>query len=112
MQSEKIPAPYGLKLDGTPRKSRAGRKPGKQLVPDIDLANTTVREIFFEAFNRLGGLEGLVKWGRKDPKGFYTLFKAMGPRSSASAGPAGPGRPLAGGPRREQEVDIDFGEAE
>lgn len=74
-------APFGYTADGVIKLNK-GAKKKEYVVPAVDLENTSVREVVFAAFNELGGLKGLVKWGRRDPKAFYTLFKSMGPAAT------------------------------
>lgn len=101
------------------RKSRKkGRPKGSRSKKNIlldqlgaDLENGSVREIMFGAFDCLGGLKGLVEWGKKHPKDFYSLWARMGPRAYNN-----PGRKVAE-PRRDApeepgDVEIeDFGGA-
>jgi hypothetical protein len=63
----------------------------EKLTPTLELAQSGVREIIFAAFNELGGLDGLVKWGRKNPEKFYQLWVRCGPRFE----PGKPGQPSA-----------------
>lgn len=66
--------------------------PADDLVPAVDLDATSIREVVFLAFNQLGGLAGLVRWGRAEPEKFYRLWASMGPRSRG-------GRPVREGQR-------------
>src|SRR5690242_6645148 len=82
---------------GRPRGSKTRRK----LPP-----NSTVKEILTEAFEQLGGLDGLIDWGTRNRDAFYRLFAQAGPKER-------PGRPMKGGgptPRNGIAVSVkDFG---
>lgn len=47
--------------------------PADNLDDDLDSA----RDLIVEAFQRLGGLDALVRWGKKQPAQFYRLWAQM-----------------------------------
>lgn len=50
---------------------------------------TTLKQAFLQAFEQLGGVDGLVNWAKKDEsyqRTFYTLTAKMLPREIAIAG--------------------------
>ena len=49
----------------------------------------SIRWGFVEAYRQLGGVDGLVKWGREKPDLFYPLLKALLPHELAESGLAG-----------------------
>ncbi len=49
----------------------------------------SVRWGLMEAYARLGGVSGLVKWGREKPDLFYPMLKALLPHELAESGLAG-----------------------
>ena len=51
-----------------------GRKPGV-----VNKATASVKEAFAEAFDKLGGAEALVAWGRENPTDFYKLASKLIP---------------------------------
>lgn len=55
--------------------SKGGRKPGTQL-----RAGVQAKEAMLSAFERLGGVAGLVRWGKKNPTEFYRLWARLIPR--------------------------------
>jgi len=38
---------------------------------------TTIREKFGECFDKLGGVDALHTWAKKNPKSFYTMYGKM-----------------------------------
>jgi hypothetical protein len=69
---------------GAPRPKNAGRKKG---VPNK--TTREVREVFKQAFDKLGGVEALVKWARKTPvtRGeFYRLYARLIPTEIVGPG--------------------------
>lgn len=54
-----------------------------ELAPDVDPRAADMSSIvttsYLEAFERLGGVTGLVRWGRKNPSGFYRTLAALAP---------------------------------
>ena len=46
----------------------------------------SIRWGFVEAYRQLGGVDGLVKWGREKPDLFYPLLKALLPHELAESG--------------------------
>lgn len=65
-------------------KPKAGRPVGA-----INKSKDSIRWGFVEAYRLLGGVEGLVKWGRKKPDLFYPLLKSLIPTELAESGLAG-----------------------
>jgi hypothetical protein len=59
---------------GTPRPKGAGRKKG---TPNKTTA--TVKAALTEAFDELGGVPALVKWGRANESLFYPLWVRIAP---------------------------------
>lgn len=60
--------------DGTPGPGRPKGVPNK--------VTTAAKEAFALAFDKLGGIDGLVKWANSDPdnlKVFYTLYARLIP---------------------------------
>ncbi len=51
-----------------------GRPPGSP-----NKLTATVREALKIAFDEMGGADGLVKWGKKNPDGFYALMGKLIP---------------------------------
>jgi hypothetical protein len=41
-----------------------------------------MRKAFVEAFDKLGGAQGLYEWGKDNPDTFYPMMKAILPRDS------------------------------
>lgn len=64
------------------RRPRQALPPLPDLTPSTDLDTSNVRAVIFEAFNQLGGMAGLVYWGRQNPEKFYQLWAKLGPRSA------------------------------
>lgn len=64
----------GLKTGGGSRKG----------VPNRTTA--AMRSAFMVAFDELGGVEALVRWGRRDRKTFYTLIAKLLPREVSLSG--------------------------
>ena len=52
----------------------AGKKPGTQ-----NKVNATFKEAIRLAFDRLGGVEHLLAWAKKNPAGFYSIYARMMP---------------------------------
>lgn len=55
-------------------KFSAGRPPGA-----TNKFTTSVKEAFSEAFDKLGGVEALVIWGKENPTDFYKLASKLIP---------------------------------
>lgn len=55
-------------------KKIAGRVAGTQ-----NRFTQSVKEAFIEAFEKLGGVEALVKWGHRNPTDFYKLVSKLLP---------------------------------
>lgn len=74
------------------------------VAPAAELEDTGVRQVIYEAFRQLGGVTGLVKWGRANPASFYRLFASCGPRFS----PQAPGRRVRAGTPGAVAAVTDF----
>lgn len=57
---------------GTPK--TGGRKPGAP-----NKVTTSVKEALVQAFDKLGGVPALVKWGRENPTEFYKIWTKILP---------------------------------
>jgi hypothetical protein len=55
-------------------KKTGGRRPGS-----INRTTASVKAALVAAFDELGGVEALVKWGRKNPNLFYPLWARLAP---------------------------------
>jgi hypothetical protein len=55
-----------------PESAPAAEARGAELGPIITTS-------YLKAFERLGGVTGLVRWGRKNPSAFYRTFASLGP---------------------------------
>lgn len=51
-----------------------GRQPGS-----INKLTKSVKEAFAEAFDRMGGADALVEWGKENPTDFYKLASKLIP---------------------------------
>lgn len=70
------PKPRGKPFaKGLPRPANAGRRKG---TPNRTTAS--VKAALVEAFNELGGVAALVKWGKKNPALFYPLWAKLLPQ--------------------------------
>lgn len=49
-------------------------------------ATESIRWGFVEAYRQLGGVDGLVKWGRRKPDLFYPMLKSLIPAELAESG--------------------------
>ena len=49
-------------------------------------AGESIRWGIVEAYRQLGGVDGLVKWGRKNPDMFYPMLKSLLPSELAESG--------------------------
>lgn len=56
------------------RKPGSGRKKG-----DVNRVTRSVKEALVEAFDKLGGVPALVRWGRANPTDFYKLWLRLLP---------------------------------
>lgn len=73
----------------------SGRKPG-----GLNKSTRSVKAALQEAFERLGGVDSLVKWGKQEPAEFYKLWVKMMPTEVEHTG-------HAGGPIQiEQKIDF------
>ena len=60
---------------GTPKPAASGRKKGS-----INKTTASVKEALREAFDLLGGVESLIKWGKQNQTEFYKLWGRMLPQ--------------------------------
>jgi len=68
------PQPASGPPKGCVKRPGSGRRPG---VPNKITAS--VKEALVEAFERMGGVPSLVKWGKKHPGEFYRLWLRLLP---------------------------------
>jgi hypothetical protein len=52
----------------------AGRPPGA-----VNKFTSSVKDAFAEAFDKMGGAEALLKWGKRNPDDFYKLASKLIP---------------------------------
>lgn len=57
-----------------PPSAGRGRKKG-----ELNRVTRAVKEALEEAFERMGGVDSLVEWGRSDPTEFYKLWAKLLP---------------------------------
>lgn len=69
-------------VKGQPKPSTSGRKRGT-----ANRITTSMREAYALAFEGLGGVDALIRWGRRNPGRFYPLAARLIPHDIA--------RPLA-----------------
>lgn len=69
-------------------------------------ASESLRWGFVEAYRQLGGVDGLVKWGRKKPDLFYPLLTKLLPHELAEAGLGQPIRVVVYGTNETLPKDI------
>lgn len=55
----------------------------------VNKTSESIRWGFVEAYRQLGGVDGLVSWGRENPSLFYPMLKALLPHELAESGLAG-----------------------
>ena len=55
----------------------------------VNKTSESIRWGFVEAYRQLGGVDGLVKWGREKPDLFYPMLKALLPTEMAESGVGG-----------------------
>jgi hypothetical protein len=65
---------WPAKPKGSPKTPGSGRKKGS-----INKKTASVKEALAEAFELMGGVQSLLKWGRANPKDFYPLWTKMLP---------------------------------
>jgi hypothetical protein len=70
---------------GKRRPPNAGKPGRKKGVPNK--LTTAAKEAFAAAFERMGGVEALTTWGKKNRKAFYTLYARLIP--AERGGPTG-----------------------
>ncbi|MBO3274098.1 hypothetical protein [Pseudomonas schmalbachii] len=56
-----------------------GRKTGGRLKGTPNKATKEVKDALAEAFEKLGGVSALVRWGKEEPGEFYKLWARMLP---------------------------------
>jgi hypothetical protein len=64
------------------------RRTGRQLGAK-GKANESIRWGIVEAYRQLGGVDGLVKWGKANPSLFYPMLKSLLPHELAESGLSG-----------------------
>ncbi|WP_152641979.1 hypothetical protein [Ralstonia mannitolilytica] len=69
---------------GKPRPEGAGRKKGSQ-----NKTTLAVKEALVEAFEGLGGVDSLIKWGQENPTPFYQLWGKLMPLQTEVSGKDG-----------------------
>ena len=57
-----------------PKPPGSGRKPGSP-----NKTTTSVKEAITQAFDGLGGVPALIRWGTKNPHAFYPLWARLAP---------------------------------
>lgn len=67
-------APKTAFKKGMARPEGAGRKPGT-----ANKVTTSVKQALIEAFDLMGGIPSLVRWGRQNPTDFYKLWSRLLP---------------------------------
>lgn len=75
-------------------KKRRGRPPGQpksggRKKGSANIATKEVKDALLEAFDRLGGISGLVEWGEDNKTEFYKLWTKLLPHQIHLAGAAG-----------------------
>ncbi|WP_250470086.1 MULTISPECIES: hypothetical protein [unclassified Caballeronia] len=55
----------------------AGRAKGRKGV--LNKTTASVKSALTEAFEQLGGVDALVRWGKSDPAAFYSIWSKMLP---------------------------------
>ena len=86
MPDKKTPANRRIALGIGSGKAGPGRPKG---VPNKITAS--IRQALVNAFEKLGGVRSLVKWGRENPSEFYRLWGRMAPTEVAVTDPDGTG---------------------
>ena len=69
-----------------------GRKTGGRRKGTPNKASAKVKTDIIDAFEQLGGVEGLVEWGKENKDEFYKLWGRMAPQVSELSGPDEPSR--------------------
>jgi hypothetical protein len=73
-----------------------------------NIATASIRWGFAEAYRLLGGVEGLVKWGKEKPDLFYPMLKSLIPAELAESGTGQPIRVLVYAPNQSSEKHLDL----
>lgn len=74
-----------------PRNTAGLRRGGGRPKGAVNKTTKAVKEALVEAFDELGGVPALVKWGQKNPTGFYQLWgKLMPIQAEVSGADGGP----------------------
>lgn len=85
-----------------------------ELAPEADARGAELAPIvttaYLQAFERLGGVTGLVRWGRKNPSAFYRTLASLGPALGRHA--KGHGLVVQVAQFREQQGRVIDGAAE
>ncbi len=69
---------------GTPKPKSSGRRKGTPNKKTVE-----VKTILRDAFEGLGGLEALIKWGKENPALFYPIWVKMLPKNLEVTGKDG-----------------------
>jgi hypothetical protein len=83
------------------RMKTGGRKAGTP-----NRVTASIKGAFVEAFDRVGGVAALVKWGREHPSEFYSLMGRLIPREPMPVVPVGPVRLLSGEERAQRVYEL------
>ena len=59
---------------GSPKQAGSGRKPGGE-----NKISKSVKAALVEAFEKMGGVPSLVRWGKRNPGHFYRLWLRLLP---------------------------------
>ena len=57
----------------------------------------SIKQAITEAFDNLGGVPALVRWGQANPDGFYGLWGRLAPKVVVVSGPEGGALVIRGG---------------
>lgn len=59
---------------GSPKVPGSGRKPGT-----VNKQTASVKDALIQAFEMMGGVESLFKWGKANPRDFYPMWVRLLP---------------------------------
>lgn len=57
-----------------------GKKTGGRKKGSLNKTTVSVKQVFEEAFDGLGGTKALVKWAKAEPTEFYKLYSKLIPQ--------------------------------
>lgn len=66
-----------------------GRKTGGRRKGALNKKTVEVKQALTEAFEKLGGIESLVRWGKENPTAFYPLWIKLLPMQAQVTGKDG-----------------------